>query len=335
MERMTPDYHQPVLGPETVRLLLTGPGIYIDGTLGGGGHSLLLLKALEQAGWLQASLLIGIDQDDDALQKAAGRLASFSSRTALVKGNFASIAPILAEEARKRGLPVAARAILLDLGVSSWQLDSAAKGFSFMKEGPLDMRMDAGAQLSAAELVNTAEERELASIIFRYGEEQKSRAVARAIVSRREQVGPFSTTRELAETVRSVAGGRDHLIKMQARVFQAIRIAVNRELDVLQEALEAGLASLEPGGRMGVISYHSLEDRIVKRYFSGQATPDWGPKGVGLREPLQPAAVKLVGRKPMVAGEEEIASNPRARSAKLRVVESLAQGGERAGKNDG
>ncbi|TCD48186.1 16S rRNA (cytosine(1402)-N(4))-methyltransferase RsmH [Chlorobium sp. N1] len=318
----SPDsYHDPVLLRECIESLVLGPGLYVDGTLGGGGHSLAILRKLEAEGWLERSLLVGIDQDDEALATARRRLEPFGRSALGVKGNFRDILSLVSGEARRLGMEPAAKGILLDLGVSSRQIDSAGRGFSYMQDGPLDMRMDASAPLSAEDLLRDLDERELASIMFRYGEEPRSRAIARAVVAAREKQGPLQTTKELAEVVRSVVHGRQHLIRSLSRVFQALRIAVNGELDVLRQVLEDGVALLAPGGRMAVISYHSLEDRMVKQFFAKQSECDWGPKGVGLREPLSRGELSLVTRKAVTASEEEVRQNPRARSAKLRVAE--------------
>ncbi len=318
-------YHDPVLLEEITALLVRKPGIYVDGTLGGGGHSLGILRALQAAGHAGGSLLIGIDQDDEALRSAAEKLSEFAGRAVLVQGNFQEIEEIIRRVAAEKGLRPKAEGILLDLGVSSFQIDTPERGFSYLRQGPLDMRMDRGATLSARELVNTLDEGELARIIFRYGEEPRSRSISRAIVRHREKNGEIETTEELASIIRAICG-RDTVIKTLSRVFQALRIEVNRELEVLREALLGGIASLDDGGRMAVISYHSLEDRIVKTIFADQARSDWGPKGVGLREPVTKGIISQVTRKPMLATPEEISLNPRARSAKLRVIEKLYEG---------
>lgn len=319
-------YHEPVLATESVAMLVRGSGLYLDGTLGGGGHSLAILCELERSGWLEGSLLLGIDQDDEALQEAGVRLADYREHAVAIKGNFRNIAALTQREAASRGMEPKAAGILLDLGVSSHQLDVPVRGFSYMQPGPLDMRMDSGMEDTAADILNSAPEAELASIFFRYGEEPRSRAIARAVVARRVEGGPLQTTDELADAVRSVVFGRERVMKALSRVFQALRIAVNRELEVLERVLADGAELLRPGGRMAVISYHSLEDRMVKRFFSSLTTADWGPKGVGLREPLRPAAAIAVTKKPVRAGAEEVARNPRARSAKLRVIETMGGG---------
>ncbi|NTW68438.1 MAG: 16S rRNA (cytosine(1402)-N(4))-methyltransferase RsmH [Chlorobiaceae bacterium] len=320
-------FHVPVLADEIVAFLVRKPGIYVDGTLGGGGHSGAFLRALHQAGYIEGSLLIGIDQDDAALMQAADTLREFEPFTVLVKANFEEISSVIESVCSKRNLAPKVSGILLDLGVSSFQIDSAERGFSYLRNGPLDMRMDSTAPFSAAEIVNTSAERELATIFYRYGEEPRSRAISRAIVAYRQKHGPISDTEELAGIIRSIAYGGDNVIKTLSRVFQALRIAVNRELDVLREALCDGIESLEDHGRMAVISYHSLEDRIVKTVFADQAREDWGPKGVALREPLKRGSIKLITRKPLVASAGETASNSRARSAKLRVIEKNPAGG--------
>lgn len=314
-------YHDPVLLHECVDVLVQGPGLYVDGTLGGGGHSAAILSRLEERGWLGSSLLVGIDQDDEALERAGRRLGGFGDRASQLKGNFRQILALASGAAERVGMEPEARGILLDLGVSSRQIDSAERGFSYMQDGPLDMRMDRAAGVSAEDLLREIDERELASVIFRYGEEPRSRAIARALVAAREKDGPLRTTGEVAAVVRRVVHGRQHLIRSLSRVFQALRIAVNRELEVLEEVLEEGTRLLGPGGRIAVISYHSLEDRMVKQFFARRSECDWGPKGVGLREPLSRGELSLVTRKAVVASDEEVARNPRARSAKLRVAE--------------
>ena len=314
-------YHRPVMVREVVAQLVRREGIYVDGTLGGGGHSLAVLQALKGMGFEGNSLLIGIDQDHFALEEAKRKLAGFHEKTRLVQGNFREVVSIVSDikERGYAGMPVAG--ILLDLGVSSFQVDTPARGFSYLRQGPLDMRMKPEGDFRASDIVNSFEERDLADIIFRYGEEQKSRKIARAVCSWRRERGDITRTEELAAIVRGVVREPDQQIKALAKVFQALRIAVNDELGALDEVLRGGTEILDPLGRMAVISYHSLEDRMVKRFFSKVATDDWGPKGVGLREPLRNAMFRLVCRKPEVAADDEVRENPRARSAKLRVLE--------------
>jgi 16S rRNA (cytosine1402-N4)-methyltransferase len=321
------NFHVPVLAEEIVSFLVRKPGIYVDGTLGGGGHSRAILRALRKSGFSEGSLLIGIDQDDAALRQAAETLQEFQAQTVLVKGNFEEITSVVGRVCSEKGLPPKVTGILLDLGVSSFQIDTPERGFSYLRQGPLDMRMNSSSALSAADIVNTYDERELARVFYRYGEEPKSRGISRAIVAYRLKHGAISNTEELAGIIRAIAYGGDNVIKTLSRVFQALRIEVNRELDVLREALDSGIESLEAEGRMAVISYHSLEDRIVKTVFAEKARDDWGPKGVGLREPLHRGSIKLVTRKPLLATSEEIESNTRARSAKLRVIEKHPEGG--------
>ncbi len=320
-------FHNPVLATETVAFLVRKPGIYVDGTLGGGGHSLAMLSALFDADLLEGSLLIGIDQDEEALREAGEKLKGYEARVVLVKGNFADIGGIVTRVLSEKGLEPKVTGILLDLGVSSFQIDTAERGFSYMREGPLDMRMDSSASVTASDIVNTYEERELAKLFYIYGEEPRSRSIARAIVACRQKNGSVGSTQELAEIIRSNAHGGERVIKTLSRVFQALRIEVNAELDVLRKALYDGIDCLDEHGRMAVITYHSLEDRIVKRFFAEKARSDWGPKGVGLREPLAWGTVTPVTRKPLIATPQEIAVNSRARSAKLRVIEKICKGG--------
>jgi 16S rRNA (cytosine1402-N4)-methyltransferase len=322
-------FHEPVLAAEIVSLLARKPGVYVDGTLGGGGHARAMLRALSDAGFLEGSLLIGIDQDDDALRSARENLKEFDAAVVLVKGNFENIGSIISTLCAEKGLKPKVAGILLDLGVSSFQIDMAERGFSYMREGPLDMRMDSHAALSASAIVNTYDEQELAKLFYRYGEEPRSRSIAKAIITYRQKIGSITRTQELADIVRGNAHGGERVIKTLSRVFQALRIEVNAELDVLQRALCDGIDCLDEHGRMAIISYHSLEDRIVKRFFAEKARSDWGPKGVGMRDPLSWGTVAPVTRKPLIATQNEIEKNPRARSAKLRIIEKIHQGGLR------
>jgi 16S rRNA (cytosine1402-N4)-methyltransferase len=322
-------FHEPVLAAEIVQFLARRPGVYVDGTLGGGGHAQAMLRALFDAGFLERSLLIGIDQDDDALRSAREHLREYEASVVLVKGNFKDIAGIITRVCGEKQLEPKVAGILLDLGVSSFQIDMAERGFSYLREGPLDMRMDRNAGLSASDIVNTYDDQELARLFYRYGEEPRSRSIARAIIAYRQKIGPVSRTQELADIVRGNAHGGERVIKTLSRVFQALRIEVNAELDVLQAALYDGIDCLDEYGRMAIISYHSLEDRIVKRAFAEKARSDWGPKGVGMREPLSWGIVAPVTRKPVIAEPSEIATNPRARSAKLRIIEKIHHGGHR------
>jgi 16S rRNA (cytosine1402-N4)-methyltransferase len=315
-------YHAPVLPEETVSLLVTGAGIYIDGTLGGGGHSQLILRRLAEKPGDGRSLLVGIDQDTHALEEASRKLSEYQGSTMFVRGNFSTVGDVArsALDGPGKGLPV--MGILLDLGVSSFQIDTPERGFSYLRNGPLDMRMDPDGPVTAADIVNGYDEKALASLFRRYGEEPLGGRIARALVVARA-AGSISTTGELAALVKAACPRKDLAVKTLSRVYQALRIEVNDELGVLEEALEEGFAALSPGGRMVVISYHSLEDRIVKRFFASKVAEDWGPKGLALREPLAPAQALQVTRKAVTATQEEIDRNPRSRSARLRVVQKL------------
>ena len=306
--------HKPVLLAECLEGLNIRPdGVYVDGTLGRAGHSLEIVRRLA------AGRLIAIDRDQAALDAAPARLEKYMDKVALVRGNFGDLPRILAS------LDVGGvDGMLFDLGVSSPQLDDAARGFSYMQDAPLDMRMDQSASLTAAEVVNTWGERELKDILWRFGEERYAGAIAAAILRARGQA-PVETTFQLVEIIRGAMPAaalreKQHPAK---RTFQAIRIAVNDELGAQTQLLEHAVGRLRPGGRLAVISFHSLEDRIVKTAFAAAAKgctcpPDF-PVCVCGRKPQ----IKLVKRKPVTASEEELARNPRARSAKLRVAEKL------------
>lgn len=307
------DYgHKPVLLDECLDALAIRPdGHYLDGTLGRAGHSLAILRRLT------AGKLIGIDRDQTAIDAAKERLAEFGDRVTLVHGNFAELGNIL-QELGITGLD----GMLFDLGVSSPQLDEPARGFSYMHDAPLDMRMDGSAALDAGEIVNSWSYEELRRILFEYGEERYAPQIARSIVRRREDK-PVETTGELVEIIRGAMPAaalreKQHPAK---RSFQAIRIAVNGELDALPPMLEAAADGLRPGGRLAVITFHSLEDRIVKQKLRELATgctcPPEFPVCVCGKKPR----LRLVTRKPVVAGGAELEENPRARSAKLRVAE--------------
>jgi 16S rRNA (cytosine1402-N4)-methyltransferase len=303
-------HHVSVLLEEVLDLLRPAPGgRFLDGTVGGAGHAAALLEKVGSEGFLY-----GIDQDPAALAVAEERLARWGSNFELRQGNFADVLP-------EWNLPPL-NGILLDLGVSSHQLDTAERGFSFRLEGPLDMRMgDSGP--SAADLVNTLPERELVDILFRYGEERHSRAIVRALLKRREEK-PFRTTRELAEVIeRMVPAHKAGGIHPATRTFQALRIAVNRELEVLEQVLPAAISKLAPGGRLAVISFHSLEDRIVKTVFRDMAKSCVCPPKLPICVCGTVPTVKVITPKPREASEAEIRVNPRSRSAKLRVAERI------------
>ena len=303
------DYHLPILLEEVTHYLAPKrDNLYLDATLGGGGHSEQLLRV--------GANVIGLDQDPAALSFARARLGDYRDSFGAIQGNFREFGEIL-ETIGISGLD----GVLLDLGISSRQVDDADRGFSFSKPGPLDMRMNPDVEVTAAELVNNCEEEELARVFYEYGEERASRRIARAIVERRQDKS-FQCTTDLAQLVESMVPrrGRTH---PATRVFQALRIAVNNELRALEEALSEVPKWLRPGGRLVVISFHSLEDRIVKSYLKrcSQAQvdrPEWpAPK----RNPEH--YFKLVIQKGLAPSPEEIKSNPRARSARLRVAERL------------
>lgn len=304
-----PAAHTPVLLREAVDLLAVRPGArYIDGTLGLGGHAAAILEA----GAPDAEVL-GIDADPEALHVARERLARFGPRVRLARGNFREMGAIAR---REDFIPVAG--VLLDLGVSSLQFGPRGRGFAFQWDRPLDMRMDPELPLSAADLVNTYEEHELADLIYQYGEERRSRGIARAIVRAR----PIESTAQLARIVEQAVGraaGRTH---PATRTFQALRIAVNGELDALTAALREAHDLLEaPGGRLAVISYHSLEDRIVKAFLRRESSDCVCPPGLPACVCGHQATLRLVTRHALSPSPAEIAANPRARSAKLRVAE--------------
>jgi len=304
-------YHVPVLVDEVVALLRPAPGmLFLDGTVGGGGHSERLLE--------HGAEVIGLDQDTDALAEAGRKLARFGDRIRLVESNFRDAARVLEELGERRGLGGA----LLDVGVSSHQLDEASRGFALMKDGPLDMRMSQQTGSSAADLVNTLPVAELVRIFREFGEEPRAAQVASRIAALRTQ-HPFETTFDLAAAVSSVipkTSGRHPA----TRVFQALRIAVNDELGALRDGLKEIPALLAPGARFGIITFHSLEDRIVKHFFRDRSQewidrPEWPEPR---RNPDR--LFRLLTPHPIDASVDEIRINPRSRSAKLRVVEKLA-----------
>ena len=307
--------HQPVLAAEVLDALAPHPGgRYIDGTLGGAGHTARLLETSAPDG-----RVLAIDADAAALARAEARLPQevASGRLLLRHANFARMDALAAEA---DFAPV--DGILLDLGLSSDQLASRERGFSFATPAPLDMRFDTSGGQTAADLVNTLDEAELADALWRYGEERRSRAIARRVVEQRARA-PIARTDELARLVASVVHGRPGGIHPATRSFQALRIAVNDELGSLEAALPRAVELLRPGGRLAVISFHSLEDRIVKQFFQAEARgcicPPELPTCVCGRSPR----LRIVTRHPLTATPEELAANPRARSAKLRVAERI------------
>ena len=306
---MTEPYHVPVLCREAVHHLVTDPGgVYVDGTVGGGGHAEAICRQLSGTG-----RLICFDADADAIRHAADHLAQFADRVTLIHANVRA----LTGEMARRGIE-RIRGLLLDLGVSSFQIDEGSRGFSYRTDDALDMRMDRRQPRTAEDILNILPETDLADVLYRYGEERKARRIARRILAAR----PLKTTGALADVVGSVVGQR-FLSKSLARVFQALRIAVNDELQSLTETLAGVVDPLEPGGRVVVISYHSLEDRIVKDFFRAESA-DRVPSGHKLLPDLvKVPRMRILTKKPIEPMPEEIRKNPRARSAKMRVAERL------------
>ena len=303
--------HKPVMLAEVLAALLPKPGgQYADGTLGGAGHATAVLAASSPNG-----RLLACDRDGVALEAATKRLAEFAGRFELRRGNYAELS---------EWIPAGScDGCLLDLGVSSPQLDVAERGFSFQNDGPLDMRMDTRQPVTAATLLNTESVEDIAKIFWEYGDERESRRFARAIVHDRE-LRPFTTTRQLAELIERLSPRGGRKAHPATRVFQALRIAVNDEIGSLNRGLEGALKILKPGGRLAVITFHSLEDRVVKLFgrerardytFDGEDVPE-------LRKPCVPK-IKLISRKAIMPSEAELAENPRSRSAQLRVMEKI------------
>lgn len=312
---MTPKtVHIPVLLSETLdRLIGTDQGLYVDATLGGGGHTEALLQ--------RGTRVMAIDRDPEALQRAEIRLAPWleeSGRLTLIRGDFANMKALVEQHGVEQ-----VDGVLMDLGISSDQLATGARGFSFQADGPLDMRMDPDLGLPASEWLHTTSEVDMAETFFRLGEERQSRRIAKNLVAARDEA-PILTTSRLAELVERAVGGRKgRRIHPATKVFQAIRMAVNRELEVLQEGLAGALAMLRPGGRLAVITFHSLEDRAVKRYFMDHVGRDVSlPEGGSRWEGSEPRA-RFIQRKALGPSDEECRANPRSRSAKLRVIERL------------
>jgi 16S rRNA (cytosine1402-N4)-methyltransferase len=308
-----PDFaHKSVLLAEVLEALRPRSGLkYADGTVGGGGHAAAILQASAPDGWL-----FGMDRDDAALEAAHARLVEFAGRFELRSGNFAELGSWVQ--------PSSCAGVLLDLGVSSPQLDRAERGFSFQTEGPLDMRMDRSQPFTAADLLSQESEYEIARIIWEYGEERQSRRFAKAIVEQRK-AKRFETTKQLAEFIERLAPRRGKKTHPATQVFQALRIAVNDEFGSLERGLDAAVQILKPSGRLAVITFHSLEDRLVKD-FGNERTRDYTFEGEvdvpELRKPRVPE-LRWVQRKAIQPSAEEIRDNPRARSAQLRVLEKI------------
>lgn len=303
--------HRAVLLDEVMTWLAPRQGgVYVDGTLGGGGHTRAIAAAIGPAG-----RLLALDRDPEAVSRARETLGDLAARCTLVRANFSDMKRV----AEEHGV-TDVDGVLLDIGISSDQLDEPERGFSFMRDGPLDMRMDRDGTPTAADLVNSLSESDLAEMLKRYGEEPRARAIARRVVEERRRT-PFTRTAQLADAVAGVYGGRRGRIHPATQTFQALRIAVNREMDALEQGLTAGLDLLGRGGRMAVISFHSLEDRMVKRCFAEhqgrwESLQEGGRRWVGCLP-----QVDVLTKKPVMASDAECQANPRARSAKLRVAE--------------
>ena len=303
-----PQLHQPVLLSEMLAAIAPGPGaIYVDGTFGGGGYAQAILE-------IAPCTVYAIDRDTRAIAAGAASIAAFPGRLTLIEGLFSNMGDLLAAQGVQE-----VDGVVLDIGVSSMQIDEAERGFSFQKDGPLDMRMGTEG-LSAADVVNSLEESELKKVIAVYGEERRAHAVARAIARRRRE-RPFTRTGELAQLIQAVLGRRPHeAIHPATRTFQALRIFVNRELEELIQGLSAAEQLLKPGGRLAVVTFHSLEDRIVKRFLIERSGRQARPSRHQPAGQAAPPSFELLGPQPATPSDEEISSNPRARSAKLRAA---------------
>ena len=304
--------HIPVMLNECLEALISDPqGIYVDGTLGNGGHSAEILKQIDAGG-----TLIGFDCDIDAIERVQDKLKSGNGkRVELVHDNYAN----MAERLDRLGIEKV-NGLLLDLGVSSFQLDISDRGFSFQKDAPIDMRMDQQSGQTAGELVNTASEQELADLIYRYGEDRASRRIARAIVEARGK-NKIETTLQLAGIVERAKGGRRGKKTHPAtQTFQALRMAVNDELAGIEQVLKTMMDRMAEGGRIVVLTFHSLEDRLVKQFFARHVPREESLQQGGVKRIFEEPPAQWIWRKPLVATEEEQAVNPRSRSAKLRAV---------------
>ena len=306
-----------LLEPSLDHLAVRPDGIYVDGTLGGGGHSFHIAERLASGG-----RLIGIDRDEEAIRAASERLSPYRDRVTIVKDNYGNIRDVL----NSLEIP-GVDGILLDLGVSSHQLDTAERGFSYMADAPLDMRMDQEEQQTARDIVNEYSEEELYRMIRDYGEDRFARSIARRITKEREQA-PIETTGQLVHLIeqaipRKVQKTGGHPAK---RTFQALRIELNRELTILDEVIDTMIDCLNPGGRLCIITFHSLEDRIVKGRFRTAEDPCICPKNFPVCVCGRKSKGRVVTRKPVLPGEQEMEENPRAKSAKLRVFEKTEEG---------
>lgn len=306
--------HRSVLLDECIEALsIKEDGIYVDGTAGGGGHSFEIAKRLT------TGMLIALDQDEAAIEAATKRLAPYGDRVKVVRDNFCNLASVCASLGISK-----IDGLLLDLGVSSYQLDTAERGFSYMADAPLDMRMDKRASLDAFRVVNEYSEAELKRILWEYGEERFSGRIAAKIVSQRTEQ-PIYTTGELVQLIKSVipAGMREGGSHPAKRTFQAIRIEVNKELNVIAPAIDSAVNLLDEGGRIAIITFHSLEDRIVKEKFAAAASGCTCPRDFPVCVCGKKPSLRLVNRKPILPSDKELAENHRSHSAKLRVAEKI------------
>lgn len=310
-------FHSPVLAATAIEWLVTrANGKYLDGTVGGGGHLAVLLDVLEEG-----AEVLAIDRDPEALKETASRIG-VEKRVVLRQGPFADLTRFAAEEGM---LPL--DGILLDLGVSSFQLDEPERGFTYRTDAPLDMRMDPGLPMTAAELIAEESEEELGRILREYGEVRDARGLARRIVKARTEA-PLERSGDLRRVVEAGTPPHRHM-KVLSQVFQALRIAVNDELGQLEQALAGSIEALRPGGRLVVIAYHSLEDRLVKKFFRARAGACTCPPGLPVCACGAEAVLQILTRRVVKVSQEEMSRNPRARSARLRAAERLA--GERSG----
>ncbi len=308
-------HHIPVLYEESIKALnIKSSGIYVDATLGGAGHSFGICEKLGISG-----RLIAIDQDISAINAAEGKLGTYKDKVTLVNNNFKNIKQIL------RDLQInSIDGALMDLGVSSHQLDTADRGFSYQKDAPLDMRMDVGSVKTAYEIINHYDEEEITKIIYEYGEERWAKRIASFIVADRKDK-PIQTTMQLVDTIKKAipSSARREGPHPAKRTFQAIRIAVNDELIILETAIKDFISILKPGGRMAVITFHSLEDRIIKNTFNSASKGCVCPSSLPICICNQKPTIELVKRKPIIPSGDEVQNNPRSRSAKLRVAEKI------------
>lgn len=305
--------HQSVLLHETVDGLSVRPdGIYVDGTLGGGGHALLVCQSLGEKG-----RLIGIDQDEDAIQAAADRLKEYKDKVTIVKSNYEHMRQVL-EALRISGVD----GICLDLGVSSYQLDTPERGFTYREDAPLDMRMDKNGPITAADIVNEYGEAELYRVIRDYGQDKFAKNIARHIVKAREK-SPVKTTGELTEIIKAAIPAKMRAVggHPSKRTFQALRIEVNHELEVLENSIDMMIDLLNPGGRLCIITFHSLEDRIVKNRFRGNENPCICPPDFPVCVCGRKSRGQIITKKPIVPSQEELLKNKRSKSSKLRIFE--------------